>query len=173
MQLVRSEEPRRQKRQGASNIASVSPVPYRKVSYNLGYTWFDIPRRFLSTTRGQSPGGLLPCTMPFAPELKPVFETICAVIETEPWNFVCRRAGDFFAGGHILADILQGIREAEIVIADLSDRNPNVFYELGIAHMVKNAGEVPSFDAKYGFHSIWSARVSLLQIVMQVRRAGL
>jgi hypothetical protein len=55
---------------------------------------------------------------------------------------VCRRADDFFAGGHILADILQGIREAEIVIADLSDRNPNVFYELGIAHMVKNAGEV-------------------------------
>lgn len=56
--------------------------------------------------------------------------------------------------GHILADILRGIREAEIVIADLSDRNPNVFYELGIAHMVKNAGEVPSFDAKYGFLSI-------------------
>jgi hypothetical protein len=80
--------------------------------------------------------------MPFAPELKPVFETIWAVIETEPWNFVCRPADAFFAGGHILADILQGIREAEIVIADLSDRNPNVFYELGIAHMVKNAGEV-------------------------------
>ncbi len=44
--------------------------------------------------------------------------------------------------GHILEDILSGIAEAEIVIADLTDRNPNVFYELGIVHMVKEPDRV-------------------------------
>jgi nucleoside 2-deoxyribosyltransferase len=31
-------------------------------------------------------------------------------------------------------DIWKGILKARIVIADITDRNPNVFYELGIAH---------------------------------------
>ena len=35
-------------------------------------------------------------------------------------------------------DILLGIAESEFIIADLTDRNPNVFYELGIAHMTTN-----------------------------------
>lgn len=34
----------------------------------------------------------------------------------------------------IVDDIWQGIREAKLLIAELTDRNPNVFYELGLAH---------------------------------------
>ena len=41
-----------------------------------------------------------------------------------------------------MADILHGIAAAEIIVADLTDRNPNVFYELGIAHMVKQPTEI-------------------------------
>jgi hypothetical protein len=44
--------------------------------------------------------------------------------------------------GHIIQDILCKIGEAEIIIADLTGRNPNVFYELGIAQMVKNVKQV-------------------------------
>jgi hypothetical protein len=36
----------------------------------------------------------------------------------------------------IVDDIWQGIREAKILVAELTDRNPNVFYELGLAHAV-------------------------------------
>ncbi len=36
--------------------------------------------------------------------------------------------------GSITKEIVQGIFQAKIVIADLSGGNPNVFYELGIAH---------------------------------------
>lgn len=34
----------------------------------------------------------------------------------------------------IVDDIWQGIQEAKLLIAELTDRNPNVFYELGLAH---------------------------------------
>ena len=36
----------------------------------------------------------------------------------------------------IVDDIWQGIRDAKLLIAELTDRNPNVFYELGLAHAI-------------------------------------
>ncbi len=36
----------------------------------------------------------------------------------------------------IVDDIWQGIQEAKLLIAELTDRNPNVFYELGLAHAI-------------------------------------
>ncbi|WP_321794997.1 hypothetical protein [Caballeronia sp. J97] len=36
----------------------------------------------------------------------------------------------------IVDDIWQGIREAKLLIAELTDWNPNVFYELGLAHAI-------------------------------------
>jgi hypothetical protein len=80
--------------------------------------------------------------MPFSLEMNEVFRTIRDSVEGDPWNFHCQRADDFFAGGHILADVLRGIEEAELLVADLTGRNPNVFYELGIAHMVKQPSEI-------------------------------
>jgi hypothetical protein len=40
--------------------------------------------------------------------------------------------------GSITRDIVEGIVNADIVIADLTNRNANVFYELGIAHAAGN-----------------------------------
>ena len=36
--------------------------------------------------------------------------------------------------GSITHQVLQHLRDIDVVIADLSDQNPNVFYEAGIAH---------------------------------------
>jgi hypothetical protein len=36
----------------------------------------------------------------------------------------------------IVDDIWQGIRDAKLLIAELTGRNPNVFYELGLAHAI-------------------------------------
>ncbi len=44
------------------------------------------------------------------------------------------RADDFFEPGAILTDIWKGILAAELIIADITTYNANVFYELGIAH---------------------------------------
>lgn len=48
-------------------------------------------------------------------------------------NFIVKRADDFFKSRPILQDILESITRADIIIADLTNRNPNVFFEIGIA----------------------------------------
>ncbi len=49
-------------------------------------------------------------------------------------DFLFTNAGDLDNQQNILQDIIEGIGNANVVIADLTDLNPNVFYELGLAH---------------------------------------
>src|SRR5215211_543314 len=44
------------------------------------------------------------------------------------------RVDDVYQPGVILHDIIQSIRDADIIIAEITPPNPNVFYELGFAH---------------------------------------
>jgi hypothetical protein len=46
-------------------------------------------------------------------------------------------AGEVFGPGVILEDIVRGIKEAKIIIAEISPTNQNVFYELGYAHALR------------------------------------
>lgn len=41
---------------------------------------------------------------------------------------------EIFGTGKIMDQIWRGINEARVLVAELTDRNPNVFYELGLAH---------------------------------------
>lgn len=50
----------------------------------------------------------------------------------------CWRVDEISRPGSITRDIVEGILDADIIIADLTDKNPNVFYELGIAHSAGN-----------------------------------
>jgi hypothetical protein len=50
----------------------------------------------------------------------------------------CKRADDIFASNPIMTNILQGIISSEIIIADITEKNPNVYYELGIAHTCRD-----------------------------------
>jgi hypothetical protein len=56
--------------------------------------------------------------------LKPTIENL---------NIPVKRADDLF-GRDIVEDIWKEILTSNIIIADITNRNPNVFYELGIAH---------------------------------------
>ncbi|MGL1937132.1 MAG: nucleoside 2-deoxyribosyltransferase [Fibrobacterales bacterium] len=47
------------------------------------------------------------------------------------------RADSLFKSTHIMEDIWNSIKEANICIAELTGKNPNVFYELGLAHAQK------------------------------------
>lgn len=69
--------------------------------------------------------------MPFAKEFDLVYETIEQSLRG---IMVCTRADDLRIGKPILERVLRGIATAELIIADLTGRNPNVFYELALAH---------------------------------------
>ncbi|MBB6497312.1 hypothetical protein [Methanococcus maripaludis] len=49
-------------------------------------------------------------------------------------NMECVRADDIFDNQPFIEKIWKYLNEARIIIADLTGRNPNVFYELGIAN---------------------------------------
>ena len=44
------------------------------------------------------------------------------------------RADEVFSPGIFMRDIVIGIFQSSVILAELTGRNPNVFYELGLAH---------------------------------------
>ena len=73
--------------------------------------------------------------MPFKPELTKVYESLIKPTVKDQ-GLICRRADDYKTNKAIIQDIWKAICEARVVIADLTGFNPNVMYELGIAHTV-------------------------------------
>lgn len=69
--------------------------------------------------------------MPFTDQFFEVYEMLKVKFEKE---FEFTNAGDEGNQQNILKDIIQPIFEADIIIADLTGLNPNVMYELGLAH---------------------------------------
>ena len=51
-------------------------------------------------------------------------------------GFEANRADDLYRPGNIVSDIWKYTKEADVVLADLTNKNPNVFYELGLAHAI-------------------------------------
>lgn len=71
--------------------------------------------------------------MPFAEEFVDVYqhliaEGLCSV------GYDVKRADDIRSQNNILGDIIGGIVSSDLIVADLTGANPNVYYELGIAH---------------------------------------
>jgi len=52
----------------------------------------------------------------------------------EEFGYTVIRGDDFYHSGLIIEDITRSIRECSLVIADVTENNPNVFYEVGFAH---------------------------------------
>lgn len=55
----------------------------------------------------------------------------------ETAGFRVTRAQDLSSARSILKDIIQGIENSDIIVADLTGLNPNVFYEVGLAHALR------------------------------------
>ena len=51
-------------------------------------------------------------------------------------GFTIERADEIFGTEPIIEDIWQAINSSAVVLADVTDRNPNVMYEIGMAHTV-------------------------------------
>lgn len=91
--------------------------------------------------------------MPFAQTFDWLHEEIVAAGEQAAVEII--RADDIFESGVVIDQVTKKIREADVVIAVCTGRNPNVFYELGIAEASKrpiliseNSDDLP-FDLQH------------------------
>ncbi|SHN48251.1 hypothetical protein [Cryptosporangium aurantiacum] len=63
-------------------------------------------------------------------------------------GYVVKRADTSAMPGNITKDIIKDLAESDLVIADLTGGNANVFFELGIRHVLHRSGTVHVVDAK-------------------------
>lgn len=120
------------------------------------------------------------CLLPFQDEFIRVFEEgMLPAAQAAGLRGV--HAGQIFDNREIVEDIWELICTARVVVADVTGRNPNVFYELGVCHtlgkevvvMTQNADDVP-FDIRhrrfiqYEPEKLTSLRMRLQQTIQRV-----
>ena len=71
--------------------------------------------------------------MPYKPKWSKAVETVIQT-SADQSNFLANVSRNSEKPGLITSQIWNEIRRAEVVVAEISDKNPNVFYELGFAH---------------------------------------
>lgn len=86
---------------------------------------FKIPEGAINTNQ-------VAVMMPFTKDFDEVYATIKESCESV--GMKCHRADEVWKDSAIIQDVFDLIFTSSIIIADLSKKNPNVFYEMGIAH---------------------------------------
>jgi hypothetical protein len=89
---------------------------------------------------------VMPFSLEWSNDVHRAIASACRTMSVQPV-----RGDDVFTPTDIVNDIWHSIHAASFVIADISGRNPNVMYELGIAHTLakpvlivsSNAGDIP------------------------------
>jgi len=108
--------------------------------------------------------------MPFNQEFDDIYKLgIKSACEIE--NAYCERVDEQFYEGSMLDRIYNQINNADYLVADTTNKNPNVFYEIGYAHalekkvilITQDGGDIP-FDMKHFAHILYSKdKISLLK----------
>lgn len=112
------------------------------------------PKVFEITKHESIEPQLASAMMPFDAGFTAVYEAIRAA--TDRVGLRCRRADDIWENPAIIQDIVSLIDKSRVVICDCTRRNPNVFYEIGIAHtlgreviLITQAAEDIPFDLRH------------------------
>jgi len=104
------------------------------------------------------PGGvesdLIAVMTPFVPQFEPVFDAVRGAAAAA--GFRVLRAKDIWQHSAVIQDVFSLIFKAHIILCDFTGKNPNVFYEAGIAHtlgkhvvpITQSAADIP-FDLQH------------------------
>lgn len=103
--------------------ASTAPSKGRRIVFSPSV--FDIPDEGVDHE-------LVAVMMPFGAEFEPVFGAIKGAATQA--GLKCLRVKDIWQHSTIIQDVFSLIFRANVVVCDLTGKNPNVFYEAGIAH---------------------------------------
>jgi hypothetical protein len=95
---------------------------------------------------------MMPFAKPVGDHYEKIYEPAIQKARLRPM----RADNDIFGPGKIIDQVWSGINAARVLVAELTGRNPNVFYELGLAHAMgkpvvlvsSNEVDVP-FDLKH------------------------
>ena len=111
--------------------------------------------------------------MPFSKDFEDAYELAIRPACAAAGAYAERVDQQIFAGS-IMDRVYNQIAKADIVIGDMSDRNPNVFYEIGYAHalakttilVTKNEDDIP-FDLRQYQHVIYGGRLAYLKAELE------
>lgn len=113
-----------------------------------------MPRVFQIAEHENVEADLVSVMKPFDERFDPVYQTLqglCGELRRR-----CVRADDIWEHPMVMQDVVSLIDRSRVVIADCTDRNPNVFYEIGIAHtlgrdvlMITQAEDDVPFDLRH------------------------
>ncbi|MBU4524129.1 MAG: hypothetical protein KUA37_00050 [Desulfomicrobium sp.] len=103
---------------------------------------------------------LISVMMPFSSSLSAVYDTIKTAASVA--GFQCLRADDIWDDATVIQDVFSLIFRSYCVICDFTGRNPNVFYEAGIAHtlgkhvvpITQSAEDIP-FDLRHHRYALY------------------
>jgi len=89
--------------------------------------------RAASVAAGDSCFVMQPFAMPLGDYYEKVYKPAIEKAGLKP----VRADADIFGTGKIMDQVWEGINTAKVLVAELTSRNPNVFYELGLAHALR------------------------------------
>lgn len=112
------------------------------------------PRVFTINNPERTESTLVAVMMPFDAAFAAVYGAIQEAATDA--GLRCRRADEIWENPAIIQDIVSLIDRSHVVVCDCTGRNPNVFYEIGIAHalgrevvlITQAVGDVP-FDLRH------------------------
>lgn len=125
-----------------------APLPQGQLGL---FAWGTTSVEFTSTSVSKEKGTVF-VVMQFSDPYHDLYKEVITRVADEH-DLRAYHAGEVFGPGVILDDIVKGIIEAKIVIAEVTEQNPNVYYELGYAHaldkptiLLAERGKKPPFD---------------------------
>lgn len=77
--------------------------------------------------------------MPFASQFQSIYDDYIKPL-AQTMGYEIKRGDNFFGKSSIMKEIWTAISNSKLIIAECTGRNPNVLYELGIAHTLDKTG---------------------------------
>ncbi|MDP6634816.1 MAG: hypothetical protein QGG42_07965 [Phycisphaerae bacterium] len=113
--------------------------------------------------------------MPFADEFNDVYKLGIQGACDDAGTY-CERVDEQIFTGSVMERIYNQIAKADVIIADMTGQNANVFYEVGYAHalgkttvlLTKDAADIP-FDMLHFPHIVYGDQISELQDQLTTR----